>query len=148
MKEAKKAGIPKKSATDKQQGKHVYHRLHYVRYADGYLLVINGSKWLAKEIQKSTQLFLKSNLHFKLKEGNLIHAKNNKVQFLGFNIKVPGRREKAVVETRKILSFKKVRNRLTSRKDVMESRFKKAILKAYEAQKLKFLKAFMKGKKG
>ena len=31
VKEAKKAGIAKKPATDEQQGKHVYHRLHYVR---------------------------------------------------------------------------------------------------------------------
>lgn len=147
VKEAKKAGIPKKPATHEQQGKHVYHRLHYIRYADDYLIAVKGPKWLAKDIQKRTQLFLKSNLHFKLKEGNLIHAKNNKVQFLGFDIKVPGRKEREIVETRKILSFKKIRNRLTSRKDVMESRFEKAILKAYEAQKLKFLKALMKGKK-
>lgn len=147
VKEAKKAGVPKKTETDRQQGKHVYHRLHYVRYADDYLIAVKGPKWLAKDIQKRTQVFLKSNLHFKLKEGNLIHAKDNKVQFLGFDIKVPGRKERAIVETRKILSFKKIRNRLTSRKDVMESRFEKAILRAYEAQKLKFLKALMKGKK-
>ena len=147
VKKAKKAGIPKKPETDAQQDKHVYHRLHYVRYADDYLIAVKGPKWLAKDIQKRTQLFLKSNLHFKLKEGDLIHAKDNKIQFLGFDIKVPGRNERAIVETRKILSFKKIRNRLTSRKDVMESRFEKAILKAYEAQKLKFLKALMKGKK-
>lgn len=52
-----------------------------------------------------------------------------------------------IFETRKIVSFKKIRNRLTSRKDVMESRFEKAIFKAYEAQKLKFLKALIKSKK-
>lgn len=147
VKEAKKAGIVKKPATDEQQGQYVYHRLHYVRYADDYLIAVKGPKWLAKDIQKRTQLFLKSNLHFKLKESNLIHANNNKVQFLGFDIKVPGRKERAVVETRKILSFKKIRNRLTSRKDVMESRFEKAILKSYEAQKLKILKALMKDEK-
>jgi hypothetical protein len=97
---------------------------------------------LAQEIQKRTQNFLKSNLHFQLKEKNLIHAKNNKVEFLGFDIKVPGRKQRAIVETRKILSFKKIRNRLTSRKDAMESRFEKAIFRAYEARKIKLLKAF------
>ena len=147
IKEAKKAGIPKKAQTDKQQGKHVYHRLHYVRYADDYLIAVKGPKWLAKDIQKRTQDFLKSNLHFKLKEGTLIHAKDNKIRFLGFDIKVPGRKERAIVETRKILSFKKIRNRLTSRKNVMEARFEKAIFKTYEAQKLKILKALLKGKK-
>lgn len=147
VKEATKAGIPKKPETDEQQGKTVYHRLYYVRYADDYLIAVKGPKLLARDIQKRTQDFLKSNLHFKLKEGNLIHAKDNKVKFLGFDIKVPGRKQRAVVETRKILSFKKIRNRLTSRKDAMEARFEKAIFKSYEAQKLKLLKALMRGKK-
>ena len=147
VKEATKAGIPKKSEIDEQQGKNVYHRLYYVRYADDYLIAVKGPKWLARDIQKRTQDFLKSNLHLKLKEGNLIHAKDNKVKFLGFDIKVPGRKQRAVVETREILSFKKIRNRLTSRKDAMEARFEKAIFKSYEAQKLKLLKALMQGKK-
>lgn len=147
VKEATKAGIPKKPESDQQQGKNVYHRLYYVRYADDFLIAVKGPKWLARDIQKRTQDFLKSNLHFKLKEGNLIHAKDNKVKFLGFDIKVPGRKQRAVVETRKNLSFKKIRNRLTSRKNAMEARFEKAIFKSYEAQKLKLLKALMQGKK-
>jgi hypothetical protein len=100
---------------------------------------------LAKNVQKRTQEFLKFN--FQLKEGNLINAKNNKVEFLGFDIKVLGRKDRVVVETRKILSFKKIRNRLTSRKSAMESRFEKAMLKSYEVQKLKFFKALLKSEK-
>ena len=86
MKEAIKAGIQKKPETDEQQGNKIYHRLYYVRYADDYLIAVKGPKWLAKDIQKRTQNFLKSNLHFQLKEKNLIHAKDNKVEFLGFDI--------------------------------------------------------------
>lgn len=82
-----------------------------------------------------------------MKEGNLFNAKVNKVEFLGFDIKIPRRNERAVVETQRILSFKKIRNRLTSRKDAMEARFEKAILKAYEAQKLRLLKTLMSDKK-
>lgn len=147
VKEATKAGIPRKPETDEQQGKNTYHRLYYVRYADDYLIAVKGPKRLARDIQKRTQDFLKSNLHFKLKEGNLVHAKDNKIEFLGFDIKVPGRKQRAVVNTRKILSLKKIRNHLTSRKDVMEARFEKAIFKAYEARKLKLLKALMQDKK-
>ena len=147
IKKAKKAGIQKKTETDEQQGKNIFYRLHYVRYADDYLIAVKGPKWLARDVQKRTQDFLKSNLHFQLKEGSLIHAKDNKVEFLGFDIKVPGRKQRAIVETRKILSFKKIRNRLTSRKSIMESRFEKAILRAYEAQKLKLLKALLQNKK-
>ena len=148
VKDANKAGIPRNPETDKQQGDRIYHRLHYVRYADDYLIAVKGPKWLAKDIQKKTQNFLKSNLHFKLSEGDLIHCRDNKVQFLGFDIKVPNKRmERKVVEVRKILSFKKIRNRLINRKRMMEARFEKSILKSYEAEKLKLLKAMMKGKK-
>ena len=40
---------------------------------------------------------------------------------------VPSRRDRAVVENRKILSFKKIRNRLINRKITMENRFMKSI---------------------
>lgn len=82
IKEARKAGISKKPATDKQQGKHVYHRLHYIRYADDYLIAVKGPKWLAKDIQKRTQFFLKSNLHFKLKKITLSMQRIKKFNFL------------------------------------------------------------------
>ena len=146
VKDAKKAGIQRNSESDEQQGNRVYHRLYYVRYADDYLIAVKGPKWLAKEVQKETQNFLKSNLHFTLKEGDLLHSKNNKVRFLGFDIKVPKRKDRAVVENRKILSFKKIRNRLTSRINVMEFRFEKSILNTYEFQKLKILKTLMKNR--
>ena len=147
VKDAKKAGIPRNPETDNQQGDRIYHRLYYVRYADDYLIAVKGPKWLAKDIQKKTQNFLKSNLHFQLSEGDLIHCRDNKVRFLGFDIKVPQRKDRDVVENRRILSFKKIKNRLTNRKRMMEARFEKSILKSYEAEKLKLLKALMKSKK-
>lgn len=147
MKDANKARIPRNPETDRQQGDRIYHRLHYVRYADDYLIAIKGPKWLAKNIQKKAQNFLKSNLHLQLSEGDLIHCRDNKIRFLGFDIKVPKKEERVVVETRRILSFKKIKNRLTNRKSMMEARFEKSILKCYEAEKLKLLKAMMKGKK-
>ena len=147
VKDAMKAGIPKNSKSDEQQGNRVYHRLYYVRYADDYLIAVKGPKWLAKEVQKKTQDFLKSNLNFTLKKGDLLHSRNNKVRFLGFDIKVPKRKDRAVVENRKILSFKKIRNRLTSRIHDMESRFEKSILNTYESQKLKILKTLLKDRK-
>lgn len=135
-------GIIREAITDEQQNK-VYHRLHYVRYADDYLIAIKGPKWIAKKVQEKTKSFLQSNLHFRLKDGELIHSVNNKVNFLGFDIKVPSRKERDVVETRKILSFKKIRNRLVNRKNNMEGRFEKAILESYMAEKTKYLKALL-----
>jgi hypothetical protein len=143
---AEKSGIPRKPETNEQQGNKIFNRMYYVRYADDYLIGVKGPKELANSIQKSVQDFLKSNLHFKLKEGELTHGRTNKVSFLGFDIKTPSRNEREIVETRKILSFKKIRNRLVNRKKNMESRFEKSILETYESQKLKALKALMKGK--
>lgn len=141
VKEAIKAGISRKPITDEQSGDKVYHRLYYVRYADDYLIAIKGPKWLAKDIMKKTQDFLKSNLHFSLKGGDLVHGAHNSVRFLGFDLKIPKRDERCVVETRKILSFKKIRNRLLNRKKVMVERFEKSLFKIYESEKRKMLKA-------
>ena len=141
VKEANKAGIPRKPITDEQAKNKVYHRVHYVRYADDYLIAIKGPKWLAKDVMKKTQDFLKSNLHFSLKGGDLVHGAHNSVRFLGFDIKIPKRDERGVVETRKILSFKKIRNRLLNRKKVMVERYENSLLKIYESEKRKMLKA-------
>ena len=141
VKEATKAGIQRKPITDEQAGDKVYHRLHYVRYADDYLIAIKGPKWVAQDVMKKTQNFLKSNLHFSLKGGDLFHGSYNSVRFLGFDIKIPKRNERDVVETRKILSFKKIRNRLLNRKKVMIERYEKSLFKIYESEKRKMLKA-------
>jgi len=94
---------------------------------------------------KKTQNFLKSNLHFLLKGGDLIHGAHNSVRFLGFDIKIPKRNERSVVETRKILSFKKIRNRLLNRKKVMIERYENSLFKIYESEKRKMLKLILNG---
>ena len=144
IKAAKKAGIQQKPESDKDLPNHIYHRIYYVRYADDYLIAFKGPKNIARMIKERSENFLKSNLHFEIKKGKLIHGRDNKATFLGFDIKVPGRRDRAVVETRKILSFKKIKNKISARKNALEARFEKAIMKTYEAQKLKTLKTLLK----
>lgn len=132
VKQAIKAGIARR--VDSDANPKVYHKIHYVRYADDYLLAIKGPKSLALKVKFSVENFLKSSLHFGLKGGNLVHAKSDTVNFLGFDIKVPGRDERAVVETRRILSFKKLRNRVLNRKRALEERLTNALRKAYESK--------------
>jgi hypothetical protein len=141
VKEVAKVGI------DNQQNNGVSYQLYYVRYTDAFLVAVKSSKWLAKNVQEQIRDFFKFNLNFQLKEKNLLNAKDNKVEFLGFDVKVFRRKNKVVVENRKILSFKKIKNRLASRKSTMESRFEKVIFNYYEAQKLKFLKVLLKSEK-
>lgn len=145
VKMATKAGISRKPITDEQAGDKVYHRVYYVRYADDYLIAVKGPKWLANDILEKTLNFLKSNLHFSLKGEDLVHGAHNSVRFLGFDIKIPKREERGVVETRKILSFKKIRNRLLNRKKVMVERYESSLLKIYESEKRKALKALADG---
>lgn len=82
-----------------------------------------------------------------MKKNDFINVKANKVEFLDFDIKILKRNDLNVVETRKTLSFKKMRNRLTSQRDAMEARFEKTILRFYETQKLRLLKALICDKK-
>merc|ERR1712078_117889 len=142
-----KAGIERKVPSDHDGTEKAYHRLYYVRYADDYLIAVKGPKALAKDVKTRTEAFLKSNLHFALKGGDLIHGHHNKAEFLGFDIKIPGRDQRAVVESRRILSFKKIRNRLTTRKARLEARFDKAIDKALEDGRRNNLKRLLKGSK-
>jgi len=95
----------------------------YVRYVDDYLIAVKGPKCLARDIQKKTQDFLKSNLHFSLKGGDLAHGAHHLVRFLGFDIKILKQDERAVVEIRKIPSFKKMRSRLLNWKKAMVERY-------------------------
>lgn len=78
----------------------------------------------------------------------MVYTKNNKANFLGFDIKLPSKNDRAVVKNKKILNFKKIKNQIAKQKRASESRFKTTILKIYELQKLKTIKALIKkGKK-
>ena len=127
---------------EKQQNNKIHNKLHYVRSANNYIIAIKGSKLLAKDIQKQSQNFLKFNLDFELKEKNFIYTKDNKIELLKFDIKILKEKRKTILKSRKILNLKKIKNRLISRKNTMESRFEKTIFKIYKARKLKFLKLY------
>ena len=76
----------------------------------------------------------------------MIHGRHNKAEFLGFDLKIPGREDREVVENRRILSFKKIRNRITTRKARMEARRDKKIDKALGEGRRNMLKKLLKGK--
>lgn len=135
-----KAGIQRKSIIGEQEGNTLDYRVYYVRYAENFLIAVKGPKWLATDIQKKTQKFLKLNLHLLLKGGDLTHAAHNSVHFLGFNIKITKRYERNLVEIKKILNFKKIRNRLLNRKKIIVKCYANYLLNIYESEKYKTLK--------
>ncbi|MGB3640905.1 MAG: group II intron reverse transcriptase/maturase [Rivularia sp. (in: cyanobacteria)] len=67
-----------------------YRRLHYLRYADDFLLGFTGSLQEAREIKEKLKLFLAEKLQLELSpEKTLItHAKNEAANFLGYDILV------------------------------------------------------------
>lgn len=73
VKEAEKLKI-KRHLTSEIEHAHEYCRLHYVRYADDYLIAIKGPKELALKVKDRCEEFIKSDLHLEVKgENNLLH---------------------------------------------------------------------------
>ena len=139
-----KSGIQANLKADEFQGKFIYNKVYYVRYAGDYLIGIKGPKSLAFLVKKRVADFLKANLHFSLEKSEIVYASHEKISFLGFDIKVPKRSERSVVETRRILNFKKIRNRILLKKKSIENRYQNALLQIYEVNLMRKLKALGK----
>jgi group II intron reverse transcriptase/maturase len=67
-----------------------YRRLHYVRYADDFLLGFSGPKAEAEEIREQLKIFLQDELKLELsQEKTLItHAQSSVARFLGYEIAI------------------------------------------------------------
>ena len=78
---------------------HSYIRIRYVRYADDWIIGINGSKNLASEIREKAESFLKEELKLKLNlEKTFIrYAKAEKATFLGIEISTNVNKENHLV---------------------------------------------------
>jgi group II intron reverse transcriptase/maturase len=65
-----------------------FRRLHYVRYADDFLLGFIGSKAEAEEIKRNLKEFLKEKLHLELSEEKTLitHARSEPARYLGYEV--------------------------------------------------------------
>jgi len=65
-----------------------FRRLHYVRYADDFLLGFAGPKSEAMEIKEQIRAFLSTTLKLKLSEEKTLitHASQEKARFLGYEV--------------------------------------------------------------
>ena len=65
-----------------------FRRMHYVRYADDFLVGIHGSKVDAEELKAWLEAYLRNELHLELSvEKTLITNAKQRVRFLGYDIK-------------------------------------------------------------
>ena len=65
-----------------------FRRIHYVRYADDFLVGTISSKAYAEQLKQELKQFLDEVLHLRLSEEKTVitHAKNEKAHFLGYLI--------------------------------------------------------------
>jgi hypothetical protein len=77
--------IPSKDPNDPD-----FKRLHYIRYADDWLIGISGNKKDADDVKREISTFLDTKLNLKLSEAKTLitHARNEKARFLGYDIHV------------------------------------------------------------
>lgn len=65
-----------------------YIRVHYVRYADDFLILVNGSKELANSLKKDVGEFLTENLKLEMSDEKTLvtHLATRNIRFLGYKI--------------------------------------------------------------
>jgi RNA-directed DNA polymerase len=88
--------------------------VHYIRYADDFLIGVCGDKEFAKDVKKKVLNFVKSELNFDVSLSSLSHAKSDKTEFLGFKLSkgVLGPR----VKGRTLERFHRLQTRLKDRR--------------------------------
>lgn len=102
--------------------KELYTQVYYTRYLDEFLLGVRGSKESALEIRQKIIQYLQADLHLKLDQVSLTHSKENKIRFLGFDIKVSNKKEQEVLYFKQAIAFAKLRNRIKIRKFVLNQK--------------------------
>jgi hypothetical protein len=116
-KEAHKAGL----CYNKMDGNFI--RVKYIRYADDFLIGVQGPKILAKKIFRSIIFFLKSNLQLSLneKKSEILNSFSNKIPYLGILIHNISNRHISYHKNRTIQNKKRKRFRIISRAKTLEN---------------------------
>ncbi len=67
-----------------------YRRLHYIRYADDFILSFVGPKAEAEDVKTAIGVFLKEKLHLELSSSKTLitHSRTEHARFLGYDISV------------------------------------------------------------
>lgn len=88
VKEIKRLRKELKSTSSVDNFDSSFRRVHYVRYADDFLVGTISSKAYAEQLKQEIKQFLEDELHLRLSEEKTLitHAKNEKAHFLGYLI--------------------------------------------------------------
>ena len=88
IKEIKRLRKELKSTSSVDNFDSSFRRVHYVRYADDFLVGTISSRAYAQQLKQEIKYFLENELHLRLSEEKTLitHAKNEKAHFLGYLI--------------------------------------------------------------
>jgi len=113
--------------------------IHYIRYADDFIVGIGGSKKLAEEVRGKIDSFLQNNLYLEVKQNQLVNRNSGAVKFLGFLIYLSKFRRKTRIKWKKFSSLAKYRKRVIARLSKADARLAKA---AVHSIKKNMIRAF------
>jgi len=89
--------------------------MHYVRYADDFLVGVVGPRDFALRVRSEIDNFVKGDLHLEIKKNDLVPRQQGNVAFLGFTISLSQVKFKVRVEPRRIEALKRYRRRVIRR---------------------------------
>jgi len=111
--------------------------IHYVRYANDFLIGVVGSRNFANKLQKDINQFIKANLHLKIKKDTIIHRNEGAVTFLGHLIKLQEYRKKYNTLPKVIRAAKLHKKKTLARFNEVDKRLARSKVNQYRANVLK-----------
>ena len=111
--------------------------IHYVRYADDFLIGIVGSRSFAIQVQKDINNFIKGNLHLDVKKDLIVHRNQGAIEFLGHDIKLQQFKKKYNALPKAIRAAKQHKKKTLARFAQVDKRLARAKSNQYRANILK-----------
>lgn len=112
--------------------------IHYVRYADDFLIGIVGSRHYALQLRKDINNFIKGNLHLEVKKDSIVHRNDKEsVIFLSHKIRLQEFKAKFNTVTKRLRAIKQHKKKSVARFEVVNKRLSRAKSANYRANILK-----------
>jgi retron-type reverse transcriptase len=117
--------------------------LHYIRYADDFIIGVGGTKKMAFRIRDKIDNFIKSNLHLEVKQNKIVNRNEGPVKFLGFLIYLVKFRHKTRTNWNKFASIEKYRRRAQARLVKSDARLANATIFALKKNLLRAFRTIL-----
>jgi DNA polymerase III delta prime subunit len=114
--------------------------IQYVRYGDEFLIGVVGSRNFATKLQKDINLFIKGNLHLRVKKAEIIYRNGGSVKFLGHHIKLQEFRKKYNTLPKAIRAAKLHKKKTLARFAEVDKRLARSKTNQYRSNIIKEIK--------